>query len=373
MVTVSPHDADPYDALLLVSFGGPERPEDVLPFLENVTAGRNVPRERLEEVAEHYHAFGGSPINRQCRELIAAIEGDFAEHHLRLPVYWGNRNWDPYLTDTLRRMAADGVDRAVAFVTAAYSSYSSCRQYREDIARAQLEVGAGAPAVDRVRHFFNHPGFIEPMIDATRRALDELPPRQRDRAHLAFTAHSIPTAMAEASGPDGGAYVRQLTETARLVTDGVDGRAGGGGDTGTSGDSDGDGHPWRLVYQSRSGPPTQPWLEPDVCDHIDALNDSAAEAVVVVPIGFVSDHLEVLHDLDVEAAAQAGKHGMAFARAATAGTDARFVAMVRELVLERATVGAGQPALGALGPAHDNCPATCCPNPHAALPVAASS
>lgn len=353
----SARDAYPYDALLLVSFGGPESAGDVLPFLENVTAGRNVPRERLEEVAEHYYAFGGSPINRQCRELKAAIETDFAAHALDLPVYWGNRNWDPYLTDTLGRMAADGVRRAVAFITAAYSSYSSCRQYREDIARAQQTVGSAAPRVDRVRHYFNHPGFIEPVAAHVQDALRSVPEPLRASARLAFTAHSLPTGMAETSGPDGGAYVRQLLEASRLVADRVDGG----------------GHPWQLVYQSRSGPPSQPWLEPDICDHLDELAGDGADAVVVVPIGFVSDHLEVLHDLDVEAAEQADKHGMSFARAATLGTDPRFVAMIRELVLERAAASAERPARGSLGPAHDNCPARCCPNPYGDRPAAASA
>lgn len=337
-------DAAAYDALLLVSFGGPECSEDVLPFLENVTKGRGVPRERLEEVAEHYYAFGGSPINRQCRELVAAIESDLAAHRMDLPVYWGNRNWEPYLTDTMRRMAGDGIRRAVAFITAAYSSYSSCRQYLEDIAAAQSTVGDQAPRVDKVRHYFNHPGFIDPMAEATRRALDELPSGQRDDAHLAFTAHSIPRAMAEASGPDGGAYVRQLKEAAGLVAECVDGGR----------------RPWQLVYQSRSGSPAQPWLEPDVCDHIDELNSQGTSAVVVVPIGFVSDHLEVLHDLDVEAAQHAAKQGLGFARAATVGTDPRFVAMVRELVAERMTTLPHRPAYGRLGPGHEDCPQMCC-------------
>ncbi len=332
-----------YDALLLVSFGGPEHTEDVIPFLENVTRGRNVPRERLEEVAEHYYAHGGSPINRQCRELVAALEDELARHGLNLPVYWGNRNWRPYLAETVRRMADDGVGRAAAFVTAAYASYSSCRQYQDDIARARREVGPRAPPVDKLRHYFNHPGFIDPMVDATRRALEALPPARRERAQLAFTAHSIPVAMADASGLEGGAYVRQLTEASRLVAE----RAGGG-------------RPWRLVYQSRSGPPTQPWLEPDVCDHIDELHDRGADAVVVVPIGFVSDHLEVLHDLDDEAAQHAKERGMAFARAATPGTDPRFVAMVRELVTERTIPGATRLVLGRLGASHDVCPASCC-------------
>lgn len=334
-----------YDALLVVSFGGPEGPDDVIPFLENVTRGRGVPRERLAAVGEHYFRFGGvSPINQQCRDLIAAVEADFAAHGVDLAVYWGNRNWTPYLADTLRRMAADGVRRAVAFVTAAYSSYSSCRQYLDDIERARTEVGPDAPRVDKLRHYFNHPGFVEPMVDATIAALDRLPASLRDGAHLAFTAHSIPLEMAERSGPRGGAYVRQLRETARLVQERVDG--------GT--------HPWALVYQSRSGPPTQPWLEPDVGDHLESLRASEAPACVLVPIGFVSDHMEVRYDLDVEAAEAAQRLGLHLARAATAGTDPRFVAMVRELVLERVVPGAPRRVLGTMGPGHDRCPATCC-------------
>lgn len=357
--TGSTDGADPYDALLLVSFGGPERTEDVIPFLQNVTRGRDVPRERLEEVAEHYYDFGGSPINRQCRELKGAIEADFAANGLDHPVYWGNRNWDPYLEDTLRRMADDGVRRAAAFITAAYSSYSSCRQYREDIARAQAAAGERAPHVDKLRHYFNHPGFIEPMAGATRRALDALPPGQQAGAHLVFTAHSIPTAMAESSGPDGGAYVRQLTEASRLVTERVDGAVRD--------------RPWRLAYQSRSGPPSQPWLEPDICADLEELAAQGAEAAVIVPIGFISDHLEVWHDLDVEAVQHAKGLGISVTRAATVGTDARFVAMVRELVLERPESRLDRPALGSLGPGHGNCPATCCPNPYGDRPAAASA
>lgn len=334
-----------YDAVLVVSFGGPEAPEDVIPFLENVTRGRGVPRERLAEVGEHYFRFGGvSPINQQCRDLVAAVGADLASRGLDMPVYWGNRNWTPYLADALRTMADDGVRRAAGFVTAAYSSYSSCRQYREDIARARAEVGPRAPRVDKLRAYFNHPGFVEPMVDSTVAALSLLPAALRGEAALAFTAHSIPTAMAESSGPRGGEYVRQLTETARLVHERVDGGR----------------HPWRLVFQSRSGPAAQPWLEPDVCDHLEALHAQGVPACVVVPIGFVSDHLEVRYDLDVEAAEQAEKLGIRMVRAATVGTDPRFVAMVHELVRERANPGTPARVLGSLGRSHDDCPADCC-------------
>src|ERR1700733_782984 len=311
-----------YDAFLLVSFGGPEGPDDVMPFLENVTRGRGIPRERLAGVAEHYYAFGGvSPINQQCRGLLAAVREDFAASGLSLPAYWGNRNWAPYLADTVRAMEKDGVRHAVAFVTSAYSSYSSCRQYLDDIERARAAVGPGAPRIDKIRRFYNHPGFIEPFAGPADAALATLPPEVRDDAHLVFTAHSIPVAMAEASGPagDGGRYVAELTEAARLIAE----RTGAGA------------HPWSLAYQSRSGPPSQPWLEPDVRDHLGELAKSGTRAVVVIPVGFVSNHMEVRHDLDVEAAGTADALGLAFARAATPGTSPRFASMVTELVTER--------------------------------------
>jgi protoporphyrin/coproporphyrin ferrochelatase len=337
-----------YDAFLLVSFGGPEGPDDVMPFLQNVTRGRGVPPERLAGVAEHYYAFGGvSPINQQCRDLLAAVRADMTASGLSLPLYWGNRNWTPYLTDTVRAMAADGVRRAVAFVTSAYSSYSSCRQYLDDIDNARAAVGPGAPEIDKIRRYYNHPGFIEPFADAASGALASLPADLRDDAHLVFTAHSVPVAMAEASGPGGaggrGRYVAELTEAARLVAE----RTGGGR------------HPWTLAYQSRSGPPSQPWLEPDVRDHVGDLAKSGTRAVVVIPVGFVSDHMEVRHDLDVEAAQAAESLGVAFARAATPGTDPRFASMITALVGERMT-GAPGAALGRLGVPSQDCPADCC-------------
>jgi ferrochelatase len=324
-----------YDALLLLSFGGPEEPDDVMPFLENVTRGRGVPRERLESVAEHYHHFGGaSPINQQCRELKAAIEADFAAHGLDLLVYWGNRNWDPFLAGTLRRMKADGVRRAAAFVTSAYSGYSCCRQYLEDIERARAEV-EDAPQVDKLRIYCNHPGFVEPMIESTRAAFGRLPAALREHARLVFTAHSVPIAQ-----PGREAYVAELNDVAALVAEG---------------------RPWDLVYQSRSGPPSVPWLEPDIGDHLEKLHAAGAGAAVIVPIGFVSDHMEVKYDLDVEAAELAGRLGLRIERAATAGTHPRFVAMVRELLLERDRPE--RPALGTLGPRPDACAATCCRRP----------
>src|SRR6185503_5423415 len=253
--------SQPYDALLIVSFGGPDGPKDVLPFLENVLRGRNVPRERMLEVAEHYYQFGGkSPINDQNRALIAALEKELAAHGPRLPIYWGNRNWHPLLPDTLRKMAADGVQRALAFVTSAYSSYSSCRQYRENIAAAQTEVGPTAPQIDKLRAFFNHPGFIEPMVENTRAALEKIPVERRQDAELVFTAHSIPAAMAATSR-----YEEQLHEASRLLADGV-----------------GSNVKWNLVYQSRSGPPQQPWLEPDICDFIESRHQKSPFKDVVV-------------------------------------------------------------------------------------------
>jgi ferrochelatase len=333
-----------YDALLVVSFGGPEKPEDVLPFLENVVRGRGVPRERLLEVEAHYQRFGGvSPINQQCRDLIAALDVD-------LPVYWGNRNWHPFLEDTLRRMADDGIGRAAAFVTSAYSSYSSCRQYLDDIALARSRV-PGAPEIVKLRHHFDHPGFIAAMVDHTRAALDRLPPDRRPAARLVFTAHSIPVSMADTAGPHGGAYQAQLHAAASLVARAVTGDAGtrdtGTRDTGTRDTGTRD-RPWDLVWQSRSGPPHVPWLEPDVCDHLEELHASGTEAVVLVPIGFMSDHMEVVYDLDVEAAALAEKLGLPLTRAATAGTHPRFVSMIAELLAEPEPVA---------------CAATCCPAP----------
>jgi ferrochelatase len=337
----SPASAPPvpaYDALLVVSFGGPDRPDEVIPFLENVLRGRNVPRERMLEVAEHYFQSGGrSPINEQNRQLVAAIQRELAENGLPLPVYWGNRNWHPLLPDTLWRMAADGVRRTLAFVTSAFSSYSGCRQYREDIVRAQQEVGSGAPWIDKLRVFFNHPGFIEPMIELTRAALEQVPSERRNNAALIFTAHSIPQSMA-----DGSRYEAQLSEACRLVSAGVARR-----------DS-------RLVYQSRSGPPQQRWLEPDICDFLrQGQAGSPAGDVVVVPIGFISDHLEVVYDLDTEVKHLCESLGINLIRAATVGTHPRFVRMIRELVEER-MFDTPRLSVGKLSPSPDICPVDCC-------------
>ncbi len=332
--------ASPYDAILVLSFGGPEGMEDVMPFLENVARGRNIPRARLEEVAEHYYHFGGvSPINQQNRALIAALEQELQDHGPRLPVYFGNRNWHPLLPDTLARMAQDGVRRALAFVTSAFSSYSSCRQYLEDIQRAQAEVGPQAPQVDKIRPFFNHPDFIQANAAMVQEALVQLPPERRPETHVAFTAHSIPLSLARTS-----AYQAQLQESARLVAQQVGAER------------------WSLVYQSRSGPPHQPWLEPDICDHLEELHAQGITDVVVAPIGFLSDHLEVLFDLDTEAQGVAKKLGMTMVRAATVGTHPAFVRMVRELIRERVE-GAPVQAVGRMDPCPHVCPPDCCPAP----------
>jgi ferrochelatase len=331
-----------YDAILITSFGGPERPEDVMPFLEKVLRGKDVPQERLLEVAEHYYHFGGkSPINDQNRQLIAALEAELAQHGPRLPVYWGNRNWHPMLADTVRQMKADGVRRALAFVTSAYSSYSSCRQYREDIARAQKAVGEDAPVVDKIRVFYNHPGFVEAVVDSVQHALVKLPQERREAAQLIYTAHSIPLTMAHSCD-----YEQQLRESAELVSTKL-------------------GHDkWRLVYQSRSGPPSQPWLEPDILDYLRHLKaQEGAADVVIAPIGFVSDHMEVRFDLDTQARELCAKLGFGVVRAKTVGTHPRFIRMIRELICERVFEAENRPALGGFGPRPDVCPADCCPLP----------
>ncbi|HZQ55032.1 MAG TPA: ferrochelatase [Bryobacteraceae bacterium] len=312
-----------YDALLIVSFGGPEKSEDVLPFLENVTRGRNVPHERLLEVAEHYYRFGGkSPINDQCRALIAALRAEFDKNGPRLPIYWGNRNWHPFLADTLRQMRDDGIRGAAAFVTSAYSSYSGCRQYRENIAAAQAEVGPGASEIHKLPVFYNHPGFIEASADRVREALAQFRKNEPNWVRLVISAHSIPCSMAATCD-----YEKQLRETSRLVAEAVGFRE------------------WDLVFQSRSGPPGQPWLGPDILDHLKTL---PSRDVLLAPLGFVSDHLEVLYDLDVEAADLARQLGIRMVRAQTVGTHPAFIRMIRQLVLN--------PNAGV-------CPADCCPAP----------
>ncbi len=327
-----------YDAVLLVSFGGPEGPADVLPFLRNVTAGRGVPDERLAEVAKHYEIFGGvSPINAQNRELQAALQTALAPR----AVYWGNRNWAPYLPETLQQMRTDGISRVAVFITAAYASYSSCRQYREDLAAAQP---AGLQ-LDKLRNYYNHPGFITAQSDR----VVALGPALVPDARLVFTAHSIPQASALTSGPTGGAYPAQIGEAAGLVAQQVRERTGWYGE-------------FEVAWQSRSGPPTVPWLEPDINDRLEQLAAEGVRDVVAVPVGFVSDHVEVRYDLDIEAAATAERVGIRLARAGTVGVGEPFIAMVRELVLEReAGQGAHRPALGTAGPSYDVCPLGCCP------------
>jgi ferrochelatase len=329
----APSDA-PIDAILVVSFGGPEGLDDVMPFLENVTRGRGVPRERLLDVAHHYELFGGvSPINEQNRALIAALETELRAHGIDLPIYFGNRNWRPFIADAIAEMRDDGVRHALAFLTSAYSSYSGCRQYRENLFDAQQTVGADAPAVSRLRMLYNHPGFVAANADHVQEALSHVP----TGSHIAFTAHSIPTAMARNS-----AYEAQLHETARLVADAVDVEH------------------WRVVYQSRSGPPQVPWLEPDVSDQLVAIHTDGAPGVVVSPIGFVSDHLEVRYDLDVEARETAERIGLPFARAASAGTHPAFVTAIREAIAERLEPGSPKRALGRFGPSWDTCAPDCC-------------
>ena len=328
------------EALLVLSFGGPEGHEDVMPFLENVTRGRGIPRERLLDVAEHYHHFGGvSPINEQNKALIAAVEKDLAAAGVDLPVYWGNRNWAPYVEDTWARMADDGIEHVYVFATSAYASFSGCRQYHEDIARARAVLGHDSPrppmTAEKLPHYFDTPGFVQANADALAAALASLPDDVRDTARLVATAHSIPDAMAAVAGPDGGAYQAELHAAAeRVVAEVAPGRS------------------FDLVWQSRSGPPSVPWLEPDVNDHLRTLAKDGETAVVLFPVGFISDHLEVIWDLDNEARETAEEVGLAFARAATAGTHPAFVATVRQLLEERRA--GGLPRLGT------DCPASCC-------------
>lgn len=336
-----------YDAVLLLSFGGPESLEDVRPFLENVVRGRRVPEARLQLVGEHYRLFGGkSPINDRCRTILEALRQELARDGPPLAVYWGNRNWHPLLADTLRQMAADGVRRALAFVTSAFGSYSGCRQYLEDIERARAQVGERAPVVEKLRGFHNHPGYVEPLVENVLAACGRVPAECRAGARLVFTAHSIPCAMA-ATSP----YEAQLRETAGLVA------AAAGREE------------WTLAYQSRSGEPGQPWLEPDILDHVRALATSGATHVVLAPIGFVLDNLEVVYDLDVAARDEAARLGLALVRAATAGSHPRFVRLVRELVLERISARPLRQVVGLGDVPPDACAAACCRPPSSGRPA----
>jgi protoporphyrin/coproporphyrin ferrochelatase len=345
----------PYDAVLLLSFGGPEESSDVMPFLRNVTRGRGIPDERLEQVAEHYRHFGGrSPINDENRALLAQLRADLAAEEVDVPVYWGNRNWDPFVVDALRQAHADGARRVLAVVTSAYPSYSGCRQYREDLAGAisALAAEGRALAVDKIRHYANHPGFLQPVADAVTAGLAQVPEGSR----VVFVTHSVPTAMADAAGPAGGAYTRSHREACASVAQLVGQRSGRSGTE----------PEWDLAYCSRSGPPNQPWLEPDVNDHLRTLAGAGVPGVVVVPIGFVSDHMEVVFDLDTEAEETAKELGLPFVRVPTAGRDRRFATGLTQLLLERAAAERGEapvrPAVGAHGPWHDVCPAGCCRN-----------
>lgn len=340
-----------YDAFLLVSFGGPNQPDEVMPFLENVTRGRHIPRERLEEVAEHYHHFGGkSPINEQNLALLAAVREEIARRGYDLPSYWGNRNWAPFIPDTLREMGEAGHRKVVAFFTSAFSSYSGCRQYRENLMAAQESVGEVAPAFDKLRVYYNHPGFLTPMAEELKAALES---RQGKRVAVLYAAHSIPNGMAA-----GCRYEVQLLEASRLCG----GLAGLGDEHWIASDASlsGASVTHELVYQSRSGAPNSPWLEPDICDQIRRRVSEGAEAIVVVPIGFISDHMEVLYDLDTEALELCQELAVDFQRVRTVGTDPRFVSMVVDLVEERAGLRPEKVALGSHGPSHDVCPANCC-------------
>jgi ferrochelatase len=367
-----------YDAILLASFGGPEGQDDVIPFLRNVTRGRGIPEERLEEVAHHYRAFGGiSPINEQNRRLKAALEAELARRGIDLPVLWGNRNWAPYLSDALAEANDRGLTKLIAIGTSAYSSYSSCRQYREDYASALEETGlAGVIEIDKVRQFFDHPGFVEPFIEGVRQGLADVTARGIAPAdtRVLFSTHSIPLADAEKSGPDGGAYQAQHLAVAEVVMAAVAGRVASAGERIETPDAvsiraaDGATRPaeiaWDLVYQSRSGPPTQPWLGPDVNDRIREVAAEGTKAVVIVPLGFVSDHMEVKWDLDTEAMETAAELGMFAVRARTPGVHPAYVNGLIDLVIERVNgvPTADRPALTSLGPWYDVCRPGCCEN-----------
>jgi ferrochelatase len=350
-------EAVAYDAILLASFGGPEGQDDVIPFLRNVTRGRGIPEERLEEVAHHYRAFGGiSPINEQNRELKAALEAELQTRGIDLPVLWGNRNWDPYLRDALTEAHERGFSKLIAVGTSAYSSYSSCRQYREDYAIALAETGLeGVIQIDKVRQFFDHPGFVEPFIEGVKQGLADAAAQgiRPEDTHVLFSTHSIPTADAEKSGPQGNAYqaqhmaVAEVVMAAAEVSASLDHRFG-----------------WDLVYQSRSGPPTQPWLEPDINDRITELAAEGTKAVIIVPLGFISDHMEVKWDLDTEALETAAEHGMFAVRVPTPGVHRAFVTGLVDLVLERldGVPTPERPALTELGPWYDVCRPGCCEN-----------
>ncbi len=331
-----------YDAILVLSFGGPEKPADVIPFLENVLRGKPVPRERMLEVAEHYYHFGGvSPINQQCRELIAALRTELEANGISLPIYWGNRNWDPMLTDTLVQMKQDGIKRAITYVTSGFSCYSGCRQYRENIAEALKHPDAAGLQVDKLRVFYNHPDFVDVLTEVVGNAIDQFPQEQRSSVRVAFTAHSIPMSMARTSD-----YEKQLKESCRLVAEKLSI----------------DPEQWDLVYQSRSGRPEDPWLEPDILDHLRNLKNQGVNKVVLSPIGFLSDHMEVMYDLDDEARRLCDSEEIQMVRAKTPGNHPQFITMIRKLLQERLHGGTRE-CVGQFAANHDVCPIDCCPAP----------
>lgn len=329
---------NPYDAILIMSFGGPEGMNDVMPFLDNVLRGRNVPEERKKEVAHHYEQFGGvSPINRQNEALRDALVRELQTQGIDIPVHLGNRNWKPYVKDVVREMQDAGVKKFLAFVTSGFSCYSGCRQYREDMHRACEAAGPEAPSFDKIRVYYNHPEFAAVSADHWQRALQTFPAERRAHVHTAFTAHSIPLAMARNSD-----YEIQLQTACALTAD----------EAGIAN--------WKLVYQSRSGPPHMPWLEPDICDHIRELHAQGVRELIIHPIGFISDHMEVMYDLDHEAGELCQELGMTMARASTPGVHPRFVSMIAELIRERMDPSRPRRALGSRGPNHDVCPVNCC-------------
>ena len=334
---MSKENSIPYDAFLLISFGGPEGMSDVMPFLQNVLRGKNVPEQRMLAVAHHYELFGGvSPINEQNRQLITALQPKIELAGPKLPIYWGNRNWHPLLTDTVQQMASDGIKKAIAFVTAAYSSYSSCRQYLENIEQARLAIGDTAPQIDKIRPFYNHPGFITANANQLTIALNSLSPECRQKAKIIFTAHSIPLSMA-----DGCLYAQQLNETSQLVI--AQAKIN---------------NQWQLAYQSRSGPPSQPWLEPDINDCIKQLAQEGIKDIVIAPIGFVSDHMEIIYDLDTEAKKLCETLQVNYARAKTVGCHPKFIEMICELVEEQMA----QHKLIQNEWKNQFCTVTCCPS-----------
>jgi ferrochelatase len=331
-----------YDAILVLSFGGPEKREDVIPFLENVLRGKPVPRERLLEVAEHYYHFDGiSPINDHCRELIRDLRAELDANGISLPIYWGNRNWEPFVNDTVLQMKKDGVRKVITYVTSGFSCYSGCRQYRENIIAALQQPEAEGLHVDKLRVFYNHPDFIAVLTERVGAALAEQAPADQGSMKIAFTAHSIPMGMAKTSD-----YEKQLKETCRLVAESL-------------------GIPqsqWDLVYQSRSGRPEDPWLEPDILDHLAALKEQGVSNVVISPVGFLSDHMEVLYDLDDEARKFCDEEGIRMVRAGTPGNHPRFITMIRKLIQER-NAGCSRECTGLFPANHDVCPTDCCPAP----------